>query len=135
VAAALEAVAERLGLDLPDEGYLAELRTLGRTIAAFAATSKGRALLRAQQSAEESDRRWPRWPRAGSLSTPRRCTGDDPARTSAPASMARRRPARGGARCFVGRDPPPPDAGAAARVAEWLEAVVTTLARGLLPNR
>jgi AcrR family transcriptional regulator len=38
VAAALERVADRLGVELPDEGSLvSELRTLGRTVASFAA--------------------------------------------------------------------------------------------------
>lgn len=134
VAAALEAVADRLGVELPDEGSLVrELRTLGRTVASFAATSEGRALLRAA-SAEEVG------PALAAVATRRLAQ-----HALAVPAMIQRARARG-----EWRDDVPPEVVLAVMVGaiihrltlerqpvspEWLEAVVTTLARGVRPDR
>lgn len=135
VAAALEAVADRLGVEQPDEGSLvSELRTLGRTVASFAATSEGRALLRAA-SAEEVG------PALAAVATRRL---EQHALGAVPAMIQRAR-AR-----HEWRDDVPPEVVLAVMVGaiihrltlerqpvspEWLEAVVTTLARGVRPDR
>jgi AcrR family transcriptional regulator len=135
VAAALEAVADRLAVELPDEGSLvAELRTLGRAVAAFAETAEGRAVLRAA-SAEAVG------PALAAVATRRLASS---ALGAVPAIVARAR-ARG-----EWRDDVPPEVLLAVLVGAiihrqtlerqvvspaWLDAVVTTLARGVRPER